>query len=373
MQPDAWLLAAAAALPTLALCWLVARAMRRERPVRVGTVSGLNIYPIKSCAGVPSAQLSLDRHGPVGDRRLMVVANDVVDDYNVADICLPFLTQRQEPRMALIRAALSADGRSVQLSMAGRPDLTTDLPGPAGPSLLVRVWRDQMLARDCGDGAAAWLTAALGRPCRLVSASHDMYERHIDAGYVPAWLRWWPGGPSVGFADGFPLLLLSTASLDALNARCAANGKANGDPPSEPLPMARFRPNVTVDGVSGAFAEDGWRRVRIGEATFRVVKGCSRCKITTTDQRTAQQGHVIGADGVTPEPLYSLGAGGFRKRVGEVYFGQNLVHEWPMPVWWCVLRWWRGLPMAPRVRVGDAVELLEAGPPVWDRVSPDPE
>ena len=87
------------------------------------------------------AQLSLDRHGPVGDRRLMVVANDVVDDYNVADICLPFLTQRQEPRMALIRAALSADGRSVQLSMAGRPDLTTDLPGPAGPSLLVRVWR----------------------------------------------------------------------------------------------------------------------------------------------------------------------------------------------------------------------------------------
>jgi uncharacterized protein YcbX len=133
-------------------------------------------------------------------------------------------------------------------------------------------------------------------------------------------------GHRVGFADGYPLLLLSEGSLDELNRRLEA-----------PLPMDRFRPNVVVDGC-GPHAEDRWRRLRVGDVEMRVVKPCSRCSITTVDQATAARG---------PEPLATLAD--YRLAGGKVLFGQNLVHES------------RGT-----LRVGDVVEVLESGRPVPD-------
>mmetsp|Transcript_41716 Transcript_41716/g.138741 ORF Transcript_41716/g.138741 Transcript_41716/m.138741 type:complete len:167 (+) Transcript_41716:805-1305(+) len=132
---------------------------------------------------------------------------------------------------------------------------------------------------------------------------------------------------------------------------------------AEPMPMGRFRPNIVAAGCA-PFEEDTWRRIRIGDMVFRVVKGCSRCKITTTDQATGEQGSLVGADGA-PEPLSALRAAG--RGVGsEVYFGQNLVHEWPLPLLERAARWLRGQPQLPVVCAGDRIEVLERGPPVWD-------
>mgnify|MGYP001828911861 CR=1 FL=1 len=123
----------------------------------------------------------------------------------------------------------------------------------------------------------------------------------------------------VGFADGFPFLLISQASLDDLNRRLA-----------QPVAMLRFRPNLVVAGCE-AFAEDGWRRIRVGELEFRVAKPCSRCIIPTIDPSTGQRG---------VEPLRTLNS--YRRRGNKVYFGQNLVHE-----------------SAGRLAVGMPVEVLE--------------
>jgi uncharacterized protein len=111
-------------------------------------------------------------------------------------------------------------------------------------------------------------------------------------------------GHRVGFADGFPFLLISEASLDELNGRL-----------TQPVPMARFRPNLVVAGCE-AFAEDGWRRIRIGGLAFDLVKPCSRCIIPTIDIATGQR---------DAEPLRTLM--GYRKRDNRILFGQNLVHD----------------------------------------------
>lgn len=115
----------------------------------------------------------------------------------------------------------------------------------------------------------------------------------------------------MSFADGFPLLLTTRASLDALNDLVAQGTHAS----EGPLPMDRFRPNAVVDGTD-AWAEDDWRRIAIGEVTFRVAKKCGRCVVTTTDQRTAERGR---------EPLRTLAR---HRRFGDqLVFGQNLVPE----------------------------------------------
>jgi len=312
-------------------------------------ITALFTYPIKSCAPVCLDAAMLDRFGFVDDRRLMVVAAEPYGGSHA------FLTQRQLPRMCLIQCELRDD--DLQLLAPGRQPLTVPLKPPA-PNLIlsVRVWSDGGLtALDLGEGAAAWLSAFLETSVRLVSASHPAWKRELDARYLPWGLRWAWGGPQVGFADGFPVLLASSSSLDELNRRLA---------PGAPLPMNRFRPNIVVSGCD-AFDEDTWRRIRIGDNTFRVVKGCSRCKVTTTDQATAEQGTRLGADGQTAEPLATLGR--FRAVGPEVYFAANLVHEWPPPVLERALRWLRGQPGSAPVCVGDRICVLERGEPVWDQ------
>ena len=234
-------------------------------------ITGLFSYPLKSGAAVAHTEAQVDGRGLVGDREYMVV-----DEQGV------FLTQREAPLLALVRLV------SNQVVVpAGRA------PVVPGRGCTVTVWEYTGPAVDCGDGVAELLSTHLGRVCRLVRTPADHRRRSDD------------DRSGVGFADGYPLLLISEESLADLNSRLPV-----------PLPMDRFRPNIVVAG-SRAFAEDGWASVRLGEIPAEVVKPCLRCAITRVDQATGIRG-----DG---EPLRTLGT--FRKVKGGVMFGQNVVHE----------------------------------------------
>jgi uncharacterized protein YcbX len=227
-----------------------------------------------------------------------------------------FLTQRQHPRMATLLAATTPAG--LLLTDAAGETLEVATPHDGAPTLSVTVWRDVVRSRVAGPAADAWLSERLGVACTLVHLG-DTTARAIDPAYAPS-------GGSVSFADGFPLLLASAASLADLNARLAS-----------PIPIGRFRPNVVVEGGL-AWDEDCWRVVRTGEAVFRVAKPCERCIVTTIDPATGERPDKT-------EPLYTLGR--FRRDLrGGVMFGQNLIPE-----------------RLGRIRVGDPVEVLERGPP----------
>lgn len=265
----------------------------------------LRIFPVKALRGIAVACAPVEPWGLRGDRRWMVV-----------DETGRFLTQRDEPMMVRIRAEPTACG--IELEAGGRR-VTVPFPAADAAALEVTVWRDVVAARHACGPAQALLTAALGRPCRLVWL-HDPHGRATDARHAPP-------GSTVSFADGFPLLLANEASLGDLNARLAS-----------PIPMTRFRPNVAIAGAA-PWEEDGWRRVRIGEVTFAVVKACERCVVTTVDPETGERPDRT-------EPLRTLAR--FRRdlRGGGVMFGQNLVPE-----------------TTGTIRVGDVVEVLARGAP----------
>jgi hypothetical protein len=175
---------------------------------------------------------------------------------------------------------------------------TLDLPLSPSPtvSTSVTVWDDTCEATWMGEKAARWFSDFLGSPCGLVHMA-DEAVRPANPTYGPSHAR-------VSFADGFPFLLISEESLADLNRRLA-----------EPLPMNRFRPNLVVAGGE-PYAEDGWNKIQIGGVVLRVMKPCGRCVVTTTDQATGERGQ---------EPLRTLAT--YRRRDGEVMFGQNVVHE----------------------------------------------
>jgi uncharacterized protein YcbX len=166
------------------------------------------------------------------------------------------------------------------------------------------VWKsDGLVAEDCGDPVAGWLSEALGCRCRLVRIGSEFRRPVLKSVARP--------GDIVTFADSVPFLVISEASLANLNDRLAERGE-------EPVPMNRFRPNLVVRGCA-AFAEDEWPRFRIGGVTFRAAGPCGRCVVTTTDQETATRGL---------EPLRMLAT--FRRDAVDptnVNFGQNVIHE----------------------------------------------
>ena len=248
----------------------------------------------------------VDALGLVGDRRFLIT-----------DPTGKFLTQRSHPQMALIGAALTPS----TLTLTFRERTSLDVPrasDPAARSLAVEVWSSTGLqAEDCGDEAAAWLTAILTTPVRLARIGSAFYRPVKPSKALP--------GDLVNFADGYPLLIAGTASLADLNDRLIAQGES-------PVPMDRFRPNLVVQGAA-PFAEDRWPRVRVGTVVLRAAGDCVRCPVVTTDQETAERG---------PEPLRTL-ARYRRQAEGQgVIFGQNLINESKSGI----------------IRVGDVVELL---------------
>lgn len=246
------------------------------------TLTGLYRYPVKSMGGDAFRTLEVRTRGFRFDRHWMLV-----------DMQGHFLSQRQQPRMSLINARVDDDDR-LQLCAPGMPDLSVgaDTDG----RMAVVVWGDAVQASPAGTDADAWLSGFLGLRCRLVRFP-DEVVRAVDPDFADP-------TDQVGFADGFPFLLISQASLDDLNGRL-----------DEAVPMLRFRPNLVVDGCD-AYTEDGWRRIRIGDIEFRVAKPCSRCIIPTIDPATGLRGQ---------EPLRTLMS--YRRRDNKVYFGQNLIHD----------------------------------------------
>ncbi|MGW7367959.1 MOSC domain-containing protein [Streptomyces sp. NPDC054841] len=265
----------------------------------------VHIHPVKSVAGYAVDEAVVEPWGLAGDRRWMLV-----------DAAGRAVTQRQQPRLALA-AATSLPDAGIRLSAPGQAPLSVAVPGPVGTTA-VELFGEKLEAVPAGAASDAWFSAYLGAPVRLMHLDDPAYRRPVDPRYALP-------GETVSFADGFPLLVTSVASLDALNSLIAQGDHAD----EGPLPMNRFRPNLVVDGTA-PWAEDEWKRIAVGEVTFRVAKPCGRCVITTTDQTTAERGK---------EPLRTLAR---HRRFGDqLVFGQNVVPE-----------------HTGTVRVGDPVRVL---------------
>jgi len=245
-------------------------------------------YPVKSLRGNRHEALPVGARGLVADRHWMLVGNDG-----------RFLTQRQLPRMALINTRLETGFGSHELWLSlDTGEECRVVSGTDGEPLEVTLWGDTCEARTVASEVDRWLSDFLETPCRLVELPLGNV-RAVDPEYAA------PGADDqVGFADGFPFLLISQASLDGLNERLDA-----------PLPMQRFRPNLVISGCE-PHAEDHWKHIRIGEISFRVAKPCSRCPIPTIDPMTGERG---------AEPLRTLQS--YRFWNNRVWFGQNLLHD----------------------------------------------
>lgn len=247
-------------------------------------VTEINIYPIKSTRRIALPQSEVLPRGLPWDRRWMLV-----------DVEGRFITARQYPTLALVQTDVEDD--MLRVSVAGRKTLRLSQQPPDGRIVPVTVWKDHCDAVLAGAEADAWFSDYLGFSCRLVQMSDELV-RGVNPDYGRA-------GDEVSFADGFPLLLISEASLNDLNSRLQT-----------PVSMRRFRPNLVVDGER-AYQEDQWRRIRVGDVEFEGVKNCSRCVFTTIDPDT-------GIKHPDKEPLRTLGSYR-RKPQGGVYFGQNLI------------------------------------------------
>ncbi|MBO3747931.1 MOSC domain-containing protein [Streptosporangiaceae bacterium NEAU-GS5] len=253
-------------------------------------LADIRIYPLKSGLGVRVERAVVERWGLVGDRRWAVV--DERGDN---------LWSGEHSRLLRVTAALSGD--ILILCADGLPELTVSPPldgqrVPVGYTGL----NEAVLASD---EAHAWLTKLLGTTARLVWLD-DPARRSTDPahGGLP--------GEIVSFAWDAPLLLASASSMRQLNDWIAQDAVERGEDLPEPLDIARFRPNVIVEGAE-PFAEDGWREVKIGEMRFRVTEICDRCAVTLYDPATGAKGQ---------EPLRTLAR--YRKWDGKTWFGIRL-------------------------------------------------
>ena len=246
-------------------------------------LKALYVYPIKSVGGVALQEARLDSRGIEYDRRWMLV-----------DESHKFMSQRKYPRMALISTRLTS-GRLI-VEAPEMPGLSLSLRPVERLTTKVRIWSDTVDATPVEGGADKWFSEFLGTRCKLVYMP-DYEIRRVDQEYAERW-------DQVGFADGFPLLLISQASVDDLGERLDRR-----------IPVDRFRPNLVVEGC-GPFEEDEWQRLRIGATEFRVVKPCSRCSIVMTDQATGERDREV---------LATLA--GYRQSGRKIFFGQNLAHD----------------------------------------------
>jgi len=272
------------------------------------TVTDLRVHPVKSLAALPVPQARVEPWGLAHDRRWMLV-----------DARGEMVSQRQDPRLGGFRAVPLEGGRPGSLLVCAPDGQSLTVQPPAGPARPVTMFGDPMRTVDAAAEASAWFSRLLDTDLRLVHLA-DAADR--------------PGGHPVSLADGYPVNLAVTASLAALNELIAA------EHPDDPVrgaavPMTRFRPNLVVDGAE-AWAETGWRRIRIGGTEFTVAEQCGRCVMTTLDPETGERRG--------PEPLRSLGK--HRKFGRTLGFAMQLLPVGPLGT----------------LRVGDQLTVLEQGP-----------
>lgn len=253
-------------------------------------IAELNLYPVKGCRGIALQSATLAATGlevdGIGDREWVVVGADC-----------EFLSQREYPRMALIETHLTP--ARLQLKAPGMLRLEVPLDSE-GDVVKVRVWDDNVSAVTQGEIADAWLSNFLGVPARLMRFDYEgrRLAAHRYTGKVDAPFK---------FADAFPLLITNTASLAEVNAKLRQQNHA-------PVTMARFRPNIVLDGVP-AFEEDYIKALRIGPLAIRPVKRCARCSVPGVDPETGEQTSIV------PDVL-----AGFRRRDDDgVMFGVNAI------------------------------------------------
>ncbi|MGH8713729.1 MAG: MOSC domain-containing protein [Casimicrobiaceae bacterium] len=248
-----------------------------------GAIAGLFVYPVKGCRGIALPSARVTERGFEHDREWMIV-----------DVAGRFVTQRTEPRLASIATAITASSLDLTAPGADPLQVPLDRAGIAGP---VTVWRDTVPGIDQGRAAAAWLSARLGGEYRLVRFDAAA-RRHCNRAFAGT------SGAHIAFADGYPALVLSQASLDDLNARLAA-----------PLPVDRFRPNLLLSGLD-AYDEDFIDELRCGKVALKMVKPCTRCAVTMIDQQTLERG---------VEPLRTLAGYRHNAVLDGVAFGMNAI------------------------------------------------
>jgi uncharacterized protein len=246
-------------------------------------LSEIWVYPVKSLGGIRLKEAKTEDKGLQYDRRWLIV-----DENNV------FITQRVFHQMALIDVALEAEGLKIFQRNDPANSITIPYEPVSGNAVAVTIWDDVAEAVTVSDEADAWLSTQLEQSVRLVMMPEST-QRKADPKYAR-------NGEIVSFADGYPFLIISQASLDELNSRL-----------DTPISMIRFRPNFVVSGTV-PFEEDEWKRVRIGDLDFEIVKPCARCVLTTVDPATGQKG---------AEPLKTLAS--YRRVNNKVLFGQNMV------------------------------------------------
>lgn len=267
-------------------------------------LSEINIYPIKSLAGISLESSKIERRGLEFDRRWLLI-----DEKN------KFLTQREFPKMATIKPEILNDGLRVS---CGEDELLIPFEPRTGATETVKIWSNRCKAKIYESEVNEWFSDVLQTNCKLAVMPEET-RRKVDYFYKVN------NDDHVSFADAYPFLLIGENSLADLNSRLKAN-----------LPMNRFRPNFVVTDSEG-FAEDSWKKIKIGENIFHVVKPCARCVMTTIEQTTGEKQGV--------EPLKTLASFRVPKRSvkKKILFGQNLIAENAGDV----------------LRVGDKIEVLE--------------
>ena len=260
-------------------------------------VSQLCVYPLKSCQGIELPQAQVRAKGFLGDREMMLVSGNG-----------RFITQRQFPQLAKVNVKTVREDIVLQLKDDSFPSLTFT-PNLTGAEIEVEIWRDRLVAIDQGDEVAQWfhqlLDLAPDKICRLVKQSAK-HIRTVEKKYSS------DDDNPVNFADSYPIMLTATASLAQLNQRIMEIHLSQ----KQAVVMNCFRPNIVVK-TSKPFVEDRWSLIQIGEIQFRVVKPCSRCIITTIDQRRGERNSL-------KEPLNTLGT--FRQLSEQgVVFGVHMI------------------------------------------------
>ncbi|MGN0065479.1 MAG: MOSC domain-containing protein [Nocardioides sp.] len=259
----------------------------------------LHVHPLKSGAVRDVQRVDVTGRGLSDDRSWMVV-----------DATGQMVTARRDHRLLHVQADTAATDASVAVPLRlrgpGLPDL--GVPVPAGSPTPVTLHGEELAGVDAGDEAAAWLRTALGRDDVRLVWCDDPDRRALDPAYTSP-------EEHTAYADSYPVTVATTASMAQLNDWIAEGAVERGEELPDPLPVARFRPNLVVDGGT-AFDEDSWRRVRVGEVSFRVTKACSRCVLTTVDPVTLARGK---------EPIRTLAR--HRNVGGKTLFAVNLVPE----------------------------------------------
>jgi uncharacterized protein len=271
-------------------------------------VSSLHIYPVKSGRAIDLSTSAVLQMGLAHDRQWMIV-----------DARGSFLTQRETPQLARLQTSVDASGQ-LSLTVENQFHAQVPLPGDDGKKLRVKVWQNSLSAHPASGSISEKLSDWLDQPVTLVHFP-DASLRYCDS-------LWTGDVVPVSFADAFPVLIATRASLDALNQHMATE-----------VPLNRFRPNIVINGTD-AWADDHWRRIRIGSVELELVKPCIRCLVTTTDQVTGER--------MGKEPLATLAR--LRRSavagLDGVLFGSNAVPR-----------------RCGDISVGDKVEILETRVP----------